>query len=137
MGSNLYRDAAGEGRDGRHAQQNRPQRRPRARPDHAYRLVSGGACEEQSEPHMALAAGGAPGRSQRDAHHRECRAALLRETGVKLGTPSRKDFVERTRELTAGDPVLTNLTEPLLTILATMLPEFARLSKHLGVSSMW
>ena len=56
--------------------------------------------------------------------------ALLRETGVKLGTPSRKDFVDRTRELTAGDPVLTRLTEPLLTILTTMLHGFAKLTKQ-------
>jgi transposase len=56
--------------------------------------------------------------------------ALLREAGVKLGTPSRKDFVERTRELTADDPVLTHLTEPLLTILTTMLREFAKLTKQ-------
>ncbi|MGH8866186.1 MAG: IS110 family transposase [Burkholderiales bacterium] len=56
--------------------------------------------------------------------------ALLRETGLKLGTPSRKDFVERARELTADDPVLTRMTEPLLTILTTMLREFARLTKQ-------
>ena len=56
--------------------------------------------------------------------------ALLRETGVKFGTPSRKDFVERARELTADDPVLTRLTEPLLTIPTTMLREFAKLTKQ-------
>jgi transposase len=56
--------------------------------------------------------------------------ALLRETGVKLGTPSRKDFVEKARELTADDPVLTRMTEPLLAILTTMQREFARLTKQ-------
>ena len=56
--------------------------------------------------------------------------ALLRETGVKLGTPSRKDFVDRTRELIADDPILPRLTEPLLAILTTMLREFARLTKQ-------
>ena len=56
--------------------------------------------------------------------------ALLRETGVKLGTPSRKDFVEKARELTANDPVLTRMTEPLLAILTTMQRELARLTKQ-------
>jgi len=56
--------------------------------------------------------------------------ALLRETGIKLGTLSRKEFVNRTRELMANDPVLTGLTEPLLTILTTMVSAFARLTKQ-------
>ena len=33
--------------------------------------------------------------------------ALLREAGLKVGTPSRKDFPARVRELAAGDAVLT------------------------------
>ena len=33
--------------------------------------------------------------------------ALLREVGLKVGTPSRKDFPARVRELAADDPVLT------------------------------
>ena len=33
--------------------------------------------------------------------------ALLREAGLKVGTPSRKDFAARVRELVAGDAVLT------------------------------
>ena len=32
--------------------------------------------------------------------------ALLREAGLKLGTPSRKDFPARVRELAGADPVL-------------------------------
>jgi transposase len=32
--------------------------------------------------------------------------ALLREVGLKVGTPSRKDFPARVRELAADDPVL-------------------------------
>ena len=31
---------------------------------------------------------------------------LLREVGLKVGTPSRKDFTARVRELVADDPVL-------------------------------
>jgi len=37
--------------------------------------------------------------------------ALLREAGLKVGTPSRKDFPARVRELAAGDAVLTGLVE--------------------------
>jgi len=55
--------------------------------------------------------------------------AILRESGVKLGTPSRADFVERVRELAGGDSELTPLVEPLLAILVAMLREFARLTK--------
>jgi transposase len=46
--------------------------------------------------------------------------ALLREAGLKLGMPGRKQFAGRVRELTASDPVLAGLAEPLLTIIATM-----------------
>jgi transposase len=56
--------------------------------------------------------------------------AILREAGVKLGTPSRVDFVERVRELAGGDPEVTPLVEPLLAILVTMLRELARLTKR-------
>ena len=57
--------------------------------------------------------------------------ALLRETGLKLGTPSRKHFAARVRELTAADPVLAVLAEPLLTIIATMTHELAQLTKQI------
>ncbi|MFY9628960.1 MAG: IS110 family transposase [Methylocystis sp.] len=56
--------------------------------------------------------------------------AILREAGIKLGTPSRTDFVERVRELAGGDSEVTPLVEPLLAILVTMLRELARLTKR-------
>ncbi|QND62165.1 IS110 family transposase [Mesorhizobium huakuii] len=56
--------------------------------------------------------------------------AILREAGIKLGTPSRTAFASRVRELAGTDPVVMPLVEPLLTILATMLGEFARLTKQ-------
>lgn len=56
--------------------------------------------------------------------------AILREAGIKLGTPSRADFVERVRDLTGGDSELRPLVEPLLATLATMLRELARLTKQ-------
>src|SRR5215217_8559077 len=57
--------------------------------------------------------------------------ALLREAGLKLGTPARKEFAARVRELTAADPVLSVLSvlsEPLLTIIAAMTRELAQLA---------
>ena len=56
--------------------------------------------------------------------------ALLREAGLKLGTPARKELAARVRELTAADPVLSVLAEPLLTIIAAMTRELAQLTKH-------
>jgi transposase len=56
--------------------------------------------------------------------------ALLREAGLKLGTPGRKQFAGRVRELTAGHPALAGLAEPLLTIIATMTHELAQLTKR-------
>ena len=49
--------------------------------------------------------------------------ALLREVGLKVGTPSRKDFAARVRELAAADPVLSSMVEPLLSIIAVMTQE--------------
>ena len=57
--------------------------------------------------------------------------ASLREAGLKLGTPGRKRFPDRVRELTAADPVLSALAEPLLTIIAAMTRELARLTKQI------
>jgi transposase len=54
--------------------------------------------------------------------------AMLRETGVKLGTPSRTAFADRVREL-AGAEVMA-MVEPLLAILSVMLKEFTRLTKQ-------
>jgi transposase len=56
--------------------------------------------------------------------------ALLREAGLKVGTPSRRDFPARVRELAAADPVLSSLVEPLLSIIAVMTQEADRLTKH-------
>ena len=56
--------------------------------------------------------------------------AILREAGIKLGTPSRAAFADRVRELADGDALVTPLVEPLLAILATMLREFTRLTKQ-------
>jgi transposase len=56
--------------------------------------------------------------------------SILREAGIKLGTPSRAAFADRVRELTATDTVIMALVEPLLAIIATMLREFGRLTKQ-------
>ncbi|TWB56657.1 IS110 family transposase [Nitrospirillum viridazoti] len=56
--------------------------------------------------------------------------AVLRESGIKLGTPGRQRFAERVRELAGDDPVLIALVEPLLTIIITMVRELARLTKQ-------
>jgi transposase len=56
--------------------------------------------------------------------------ALLREAGLKVGTPSRKDFPARVRELAAGDAVLTGLVESLLSVISSMTDEVARLTKR-------
>jgi transposase len=56
--------------------------------------------------------------------------AQCREGGVKLGAVSRVRFAGRVRELTEGEPLLRGLVEPLLSILATMLAEFGRLSRQ-------
>ena len=55
--------------------------------------------------------------------------AVLREGGVKLGTPARAAFAGRVRELTSDDALLMPLVEPLLAILATMGDQLARLTK--------
>jgi transposase len=56
--------------------------------------------------------------------------ALLREAGLKLGRPARKEFAARVRELTAADPVLSASAEPLLAIVAAMTHELAQLTKR-------
>jgi transposase len=56
--------------------------------------------------------------------------AVLREAGLKPGTPSRKDFVAHARDLIASEEGLTRTIEPLLEILVTMLREFAKLTKR-------
>lgn len=56
--------------------------------------------------------------------------AVLREAGIKLGTPSRTAFAGRVRELAGGDPLVMALVEPLLAIIATMLDQLACLTKQ-------
>ncbi len=56
--------------------------------------------------------------------------AVLREAGVKLGTPCRAAFAGRARELAGDDVALQPLVEPLLAILATMLDQLAGLTKQ-------
>jgi transposase len=56
--------------------------------------------------------------------------ALLREAGLKVGTPSSKDFAARVRELAADDPVLANLSDSLLCVIHVMNQEVDRLTKR-------
>lgn len=56
--------------------------------------------------------------------------ALLREVGLKVGAPSRKDFPARVRELSAGDAVLTGLVESLLSVIDVMTREVEKLTKR-------
>ena len=54
----------------------------------------------------------------------------LCEAGPKVGTPSRKDFPARVRDLTAGDAILTGLTESLLSVINIMTDEAAKVTKR-------
>lgn len=56
--------------------------------------------------------------------------AMLREAGVKLGTPSRTAFADRVRALAGADAEVMAMVEPLLAILSVMLKELARLTKQ-------
>jgi transposase len=56
--------------------------------------------------------------------------AILREAGLKLGTPGRAAFASRVRELAGDDPLVMPLVEPLLAVLAAMLITLAKLTKH-------
>ena len=56
--------------------------------------------------------------------------AVLREAGLKLGTPSRTAFADRVRDLIQEDAGMKRLVEPLLAILATMLDQLAGLTKQ-------
>jgi transposase len=59
--------------------------------------------------------------------------AILREAGIKLGTPSRTAFADRVRELAGADELVMSLAEPLLVILSTMLKELVHLTKQVLV----
>ena len=56
--------------------------------------------------------------------------ALLREAGLRLGTPSRKGFPACARELAAGDPVLEALAEPLPGVVEAMDTQAETLTKQ-------
>ncbi len=56
--------------------------------------------------------------------------ALLREAGIKLGLPSRKDFANRVRDLCPQTSAVRPMVEPLLTILATMIAQLDRLTRE-------
>ena len=56
--------------------------------------------------------------------------AILREAGIKLGTPRRAAFADRVRDLAGDDQALMPLIDPMLAILATMERELARLTKQ-------
>lgn len=56
--------------------------------------------------------------------------AILREAGLKLGTPGRAAFAARVRELAGDDPQVMPLVDPLLTVLAAMLTALAGLTKQ-------
>jgi transposase len=55
--------------------------------------------------------------------------ALLREAGLKVGTPCRRNFAVRI-ELVADDPMLAALTRSLLSVIAVMTEQIGRLSKR-------
>lgn len=56
--------------------------------------------------------------------------AVLRESGLKVGSPGRKLFAARVRELASADPTLADITEPLLAIVTVMNRELERLTRH-------
>jgi len=56
--------------------------------------------------------------------------ALLREAGLKVGTPSRRNFAARVIELVADDPVLAALSRSLLSVISVMTEEIDRLTKR-------
>jgi len=49
--------------------------------------------------------------------------AILREGGIKLGTPARAAFAGRVREFASDDPLVLPLVMPLLAIPSTMLEQ--------------
>ena len=57
--------------------------------------------------------------------------AITREAGIKLGTPGRKDFAARLREMAGNEPGLMVLLAPLLAVLASMIEQLARLTRQI------
>lgn len=56
--------------------------------------------------------------------------AVLREMGLKLGTPARKAFATKVRELAFADAAIADIVEPLLAVIEAMGRELARLTKR-------
>ena len=56
--------------------------------------------------------------------------ALLREAGLKVGTPSRRNFAARVIELVTDDPVLAALAGSLLSVIAVMTQEIDQLTRR-------
>lgn len=56
--------------------------------------------------------------------------AVLREVGLKLGTPPRKLFADRVRELASADAAIGDIIEPLLAVLDAMMREIEHLTKR-------
>ena len=50
---------------------------------------------------------------------------ITREGGIKLGTPNRKDFAARVREMAGNQPEPMALLEPLLAVLTSMIEPLA------------
>jgi transposase len=80
-------------------------------------------------PAVALASGRPPDGDDEMRSIENVVRAILREGGIKLGTPSRADFAGKARQI-ASDPLVMALVEPLLAMLATMLEQFAQLTKQ-------
>lgn len=57
-------------------------------------------------------------------------SAVLCEMSLKLGTPARKAFPTRVRELGCADTAIADIVEPLLAVLEAMKRELARLTKR-------
>ena len=57
--------------------------------------------------------------------------ALLREAGIKLGTPARSKFAAAVRACAQDDDAVTAMVTPLLTVLAVMFDQLAALTKQL------
>lgn len=59
--------------------------------------------------------------------------AILRGSGIKLGTPDRAAFAGRVREMVGDDALILPLVTPLLAILTTMLEQLDRLTRQVLV----
>ena len=99
LAGDLHRDAPGQCGDEDDAQQDRPQRRPRAGADHAHGLVPAGPRQEPPVPAVAFAAGRTPHGAERDAIDRE-RGAGGPARGGRQARHARPRGLRRTRART-------------------------------------